>query len=99
MGSRSRRHRFVSFISVIATLLVLAMSLVANQGTAYASGNPPSHVLPAPSGGVNSLHGANPGLKHGVKRITTTRRTASGVIAASTVTWVRSNHHGAWAQR
>lgn len=49
--------------------------------TAFASGAPPSHVHPAPSGGVDTLHADKPGLAHGVKRVKKGDRLPNGQIA------------------
>lgn len=67
-------------VGVVFALLALAVSLIAYQTPVHASGNPPTNVIPAPKGGVNTLHGGDTGLEPGVTRIKMTRRAANGTI-------------------
>lgn len=72
------RAPFTALTAVIVTVAALVVPLIFGGGTVYASGNPPTHVIPAPSGGVDCLHGCHPSLKHGVTRKTKTYRAPNG---------------------
>lgn len=82
----SRRTSFTALTGVVVIVIALVVPLIFNDGTVYASGNPPVHVNPASSGSVDCLHGCHPGLKHGVTRNAKTYRAPNGqYITASSV--------------
>lgn len=68
----------MALTGIVVIVIALFVPLVFTEGTVYAAGNPPAHVIPAPSGGIDCLHGCHPGLKHGVTRLTKTYRAPNG---------------------